>query len=104
MALAMIDSGATGNFMSRKFAMNHQIPGLPKKRPYQLTVVDGTSLNQDEEMVGLTSARLCWIAIGWHGVGHKLWDTGQGLKMDYERKNTIFDEPDPWKGPRKHNI
>ena len=50
-ALAMIDSGATGNFMSRKLATNHQIPGLPKKRPYQLTVVDGTPLNQDEGMV-----------------------------------------------------
>ena len=50
-ALAMINSGATGNFMSRKFATNHRIPGLPKKRRYQLTVVDGTPLNQDEGMV-----------------------------------------------------
>ena len=50
-ALAMIDSGATGNFMLRKFATNHRIPGLPKERPYQLTVVDGTPLNQDEGMV-----------------------------------------------------
>ena len=50
-ALAMIDSGATGNFMLRKFATNHQIPGLPKKRPYQLMVVNRTPLNQDERMV-----------------------------------------------------
>ena len=49
--LAMINSGATRNFMSRKFATNHRIPGLPKERPYQLTVVDGTPLNQDEGMV-----------------------------------------------------
>ena len=49
--LAMIDSSATGNFMSRKFAMNHRIPGLPKERLYQLTVIDGTPLNQDEGMV-----------------------------------------------------
>ena len=48
MALAMIDSGATRNFMSRKFATNHRIPGLSKKRPYQLTVADGTPLNQNE--------------------------------------------------------
>ena len=34
MALAIIDSGATRNFMSRKFATNHRIPGLQKKRPY----------------------------------------------------------------------
>ena len=50
-ALAMIDSSATGNFMSRKFATNHRIPRLPKERPYQLTVVDETPLNQDEGMV-----------------------------------------------------
>ena len=50
-ALAMIDSGATRNFMSRKFATNYRIPGLPKERPYQLTVVDETPLNQDEGMV-----------------------------------------------------
>ena len=47
----MIDSGATRNFMSRKFATNHKIPGLLRKRPYQLTVVDGTPLNQVERMV-----------------------------------------------------
>ena len=51
MALAMIDSGATRNFMSKKFATNHRIPGLPKERPYQLTVVNRTPLNQDEGMV-----------------------------------------------------
>ena len=50
-ALAMIDSGATRNFMSRKFATNHRISELSKERPYQLTVVDGTPLNQDEGMV-----------------------------------------------------
>ena len=50
-ALAMINSGATGNFISRKFATNHRIPGLPKERLYQLTVVDETPLNQDEGMV-----------------------------------------------------
>ena len=50
-ALAMIDSGATRNFMSRKIATNHQILGLPREKSYQLTVVDGTPLNQDEGMV-----------------------------------------------------
>ena len=51
MALAMTNSSATGNFMLRKIATNHRIPRLPKERPYQLTVVDGTPLNQDERMV-----------------------------------------------------
>ena len=31
-ALAMINSGATRNFMLRKFATNHRIPRLPKKK------------------------------------------------------------------------
>ena len=35
-----------------------------------------------KECYGLTSARLCWVAIGWHGVGCRLWDTRQGLKMN----------------------
>ena len=28
---------------------------------------------------GLTSAKLCWIAIDWHGVGRRLWED-KGLK------------------------
>ena len=47
----MINSGTTKNFMFKKFAKNHQIPELLKKKSYQLTVVDGTPLNQDERMV-----------------------------------------------------
>ena len=50
-ALVMINSGATRNFMLRKFATNHRIPELPKKKSYQLMVIDGTPLNQDEGMV-----------------------------------------------------
>ena len=48
---AMIDSGTTGNFMSEKFARNHQILGLLKKKSYQLTVVDRIFLNQDKKMI-----------------------------------------------------
>ena len=49
--MTRIDSGATGNFMFKKFAKNNYIPELLQEKPYQLTVVDRTSLNQDERMV-----------------------------------------------------
>ena len=48
---AIIGSGVMGNFMSDKFAKNHQIPGLAKEKPYKLMVIDETLLSQDEEMV-----------------------------------------------------
>ena len=50
-AIAMIDSGATKNFMSMEFARKNQIPGMKNDDPYQLTVIDGTFLSQDERMV-----------------------------------------------------
>ncbi|KAI9882040.1 MAG: hypothetical protein M1823_006225, partial [Watsoniomyces obsoletus] len=42
---AMIDSGATGNFMSTKFAAQNKIARRRNVRPYQLTTVDGTPLS-----------------------------------------------------------
>ena len=47
----MIDLGVTENFMFKKFAKNHRIPGLLKEKPYQLTVINETSLNQDKKMI-----------------------------------------------------
>ena len=49
--IAMIDSSATGNFMSMEFAGKNQILGVKKNDSYQLMVVDGTLLSQDERMV-----------------------------------------------------
>src|ERR1700733_13849202 len=37
----MIDSGATGSFIDRKFVSIHNIPTIPKKTPYKLNVIDG---------------------------------------------------------------
>jgi hypothetical protein len=39
--LTMIDSGATGSFIDRKFVSIHNIPTLTKKNPYKLNVIDG---------------------------------------------------------------
>ena len=47
----MINLGATRHFMSMEFARKNQIPEVKKDDPYQLTVVDGTLLSQDERMV-----------------------------------------------------
>ena len=43
-AFAMIDLGATENFMSEKFAKNYQILGLLKEKLYKLMIVDRISL------------------------------------------------------------
>ena len=48
LAKAMINSGATGNFMSESFARRNKVPVEGKKDPYQLTVVDGTPLSKDK--------------------------------------------------------
>ena len=37
----MIDSGATGSFIDRKFVSIHSIPTLLKEDPYKLNVIDG---------------------------------------------------------------
>ena len=48
--IAMINSSATRNFMSTEFARKNWIPGVKKNDPYQLMVVNGTPLSQDEGM------------------------------------------------------
>ena len=37
--------------MSTEFARKNKIPGVKKDNPYQLMVIDGTLLSQDEGMV-----------------------------------------------------
>ena len=56
---------------------------------YKRSTKQQTSQHQ-VQCYGLTSARLCWIAIGWHGVGRRLWDTGQGLEMDCVQPGELF--------------
>ena len=60
-----------------------QWPITNQERQQQLaTITTQQPAAHAPKCYGLTSARLCWIAIGWHGVGCRLWDTGQGLEMD----------------------
>jgi predicted aspartyl protease len=48
---AMIDSGATGNFMTRKAAFDHGFRTQKKPDPYPLKVVDGEPISTNDGMV-----------------------------------------------------
>ena len=46
---ALVDSGANGNYMSRKFAGRFQIPRKKKETRYLLTVADRKEIKVEEE-------------------------------------------------------
>lgn len=48
---AMIDSGATGNFISRETALRKSLPIQRKRKPYQLYVVSGEKISEDDGWV-----------------------------------------------------
>ena len=43
----LIDSGANGNFISRRFLQKLQLQAVPKKRPYQIQAVNGTDITNN---------------------------------------------------------
>lgn len=57
-AKAMIDSGATGNFISWKYARWKRLPTQKKKDQYDLQMADGSTLSSrvDEETISLPLA------------------------------------------------
>ena len=46
--IAMIDSGATGNFMSDVLARVRKVPTVDKREPYQLQMADGSNLSSGD--------------------------------------------------------
>ena len=57
--IAMIDSGATGNFMSETYARMRKVTVVDKKEPYQLQMADGSDLssgNVNKETIPLDVA------------------------------------------------
>ena len=73
------------NFYNKKFEpVLQNIPAQRDRSMQMARVQDGgiQDLGLCGECYGLTSARLCWIAIGWHRVGCRLWDTGQGAQNE----------------------
>jgi hypothetical protein len=47
----MIDSGATGNFLSHKFTSSNDLAIQKKKAPYELIVIDGSPLSTKDGRV-----------------------------------------------------
>ena len=101
---AMINSGATGNFMSESFARKHKIPTQEKRNPYQLTVVDGTPLSNDQGQVTkeTKNLRLCVdsTTIGSEEfdlvqIPHEVilglpWLESQNPRIDWKRRHLVF--------------
>src|SRR5271154_7105841 len=57
----MIDSGATGNYLSAQSARRHQIPTQRKQTPYPLKMIDGTPVKGKGEVDEETSELTLWI-------------------------------------------
>jgi hypothetical protein len=68
----MIDSGATGNFMSRQAALDLRIPVRKKDQPYQLQVVSRDNIKEDNG----------WILYKMHSVGMKRLGRQELIKFD----------------------
>ncbi|KIV98295.1 uncharacterized protein PV09_09860, partial [Verruconis gallopava] len=49
--MAMIDSGATADFLSSRYAREWDLPLRKKKDPYPLITADGTPIASDQGMV-----------------------------------------------------
>ena len=100
----MIDSGATGNFMSESFARKHKIPTQEKRNPYQLTVVDRTPLsnNQGQVTKETKNLRLCVdsTTIGSEEfdlvqIPHEVilglpWLESQNPRINWKRRHLVF--------------
>ena len=104
LAKAMIDSGATGNFMSESFARRNKVPVQGKRDPYQLTVVDRTPLSKDKGRVMKETKSL---RLSVHGmtirteefdlvwIPHKVilglpWLEKQNPRIDWKRRQLVF--------------
>ena len=101
---AMINSGATGNFMSESFARKHKIPTQEKRNPYQLTVVDRTPLSNDQGQVTkeTKNLRLCVDSTTIRSeefnlvqIPHEVilglpWLESQNPRIDWKRRHLVF--------------
>jgi hypothetical protein len=67
-ATAMIDSGASGNFMTPKYVRRYGLPTQRKRHPYKLGVVDGTLISQNNGTVDRETRPLRMIR-----KGHEEW-------------------------------
>lgn len=63
---AMIDSGATGNFISPAAVMKLGIPTELKEELYELVVVDGTPINQNDGLICIETSARSMTILGNH--------------------------------------
>jgi len=61
----MIDSGATGNFISNTFVTKNCIPYQAKEKPYKLTITDESPSNYGDGWVQMETKEST-LAIGQH--------------------------------------
>ena len=106
--IAMIDLGATKNFMFTEFARKNQILGVKKDDLYQLTVVDGTHLSQNKRMVktktpplrcqiqgkDLGQAIFDLVSIPQDVILRMPWLKKVNLRIDWMLKKVIFKKKD----------
>ena len=90
---AMIDSGATGNFMTKKVADMQGLQTQLKSDPYPLMVVDGEPISTNDGMVTLETVPLEMVMLR----GHKETIQFDIMHMDNHACNLGV----PWL--RKHN-
>ena len=100
----MINSGATGNFMSESFARRNKVPVQGKKDPYQLTVVDGTPLSKDKGQVmketkslrlsvystTIRTEKFDLVQIPHEVILGFLWLEKQNPRIDWKRRQLVF--------------
>ena len=104
LAKAMINSGATGNFMSESFARRNKVPVQGKKDPYQLTVVDRTPLSKDKRQV-MKETKSLRLSVHSMTIGTEefdlvrilhevilglLWLEKQNPRIDWRRRQLVF--------------
>ena len=104
LAKAMINSGATGNFMSESFARRNKVPVQGKKDSYQLMVVDRTPLSKDK---GQVMKKTKSLRLSVHGttirtekfnlvqIPHEVilglpWLEKQNPRIDWKRRQLVF--------------
>ena len=63
---AMIDSGATGNFIDQEAVLNNGFRTKRKKKPYQLTTLDGGALGPDQGRVSLETEQMVMKSVRGH--------------------------------------
>ena len=63
--MALIDSGAMGNYMSTMFSQEFNVPTVEKKLPYALTAINGANLGNSRGEID-TETRGLPMAIGKH--------------------------------------